>query len=117
MSSVIQTGREKFVDVLASNSTFKKGYHMISITTTFCLQIQSGADSMAVTTTDLSQLFVTKIARNWVLTAIYSKWMSVNIHKHEDALRIHYILSPTASDIFHGYLDIPFYPHNNSTKV
>jgi hypothetical protein len=36
---------------------------MISITTTFSLQVQSGADSMTVTTIDLSQLFVAKIAR------------------------------------------------------
>ena len=27
MSPVVRNGREKFVDVLASNSTFEKGYH------------------------------------------------------------------------------------------
>jgi len=55
--------------------------------------------------------------------------MSVNTHKHQETLRVHYILSPTASDYFRaiwptafdtfqGYMGgIPFYPRTNSTKA
>jgi len=30
--------------------------------------------------------------------------MSVNTQKHQEALKVHYILSPTGLDIFEGYL-------------
>jgi hypothetical protein len=63
MSPVFRTGREKFVDVLARNSTFKKGYHNDLNYYHGEFKIQSGADSMPVTTIELLQLSVAKMAR------------------------------------------------------
>jgi hypothetical protein len=59
MSPVILTGREKFVDVLANNSTFKKRLSN-DLSTTLCLQILCGTDSMAITSIVISQLSVVR---------------------------------------------------------